>query len=74
MPTARSPRLNLAGSKVPCSVTRITLSDGVAVVVIPPGDLSIIFEMPFFVNDPSKRKKFGERTEIKIIIAILFAY
>lgn len=34
----------------------------------------IRFEMPFVVNDPSKRKKFGERTEIKIIIAILFAY
>ena len=34
----------------------------------------IRFEMPFVVNDPSGRKKFGEQTEIKIIIAILFAY
>lgn len=34
----------------------------------------IRFEVPFVINDPSGKKKFGDQTEIKIIIAILFAY
>lgn len=34
----------------------------------------IRFEVPFVINDPSGKRNFGDQTEIKIIIAILFAY
>ena len=34
----------------------------------------IRFEMPFVINDPSGKKSIGERTEIKLIIAILFPF
>ncbi|MEA1986885.1 MAG: BamA/TamA family outer membrane protein, partial [Candidatus Marinimicrobia bacterium] len=34
----------------------------------------IRFEMPFVINDPSGEKYFGEQTEIKYLIAILFSF